>query len=330
VAEPTTYQEVYDKAYQDALKRGLTTSEANAAAKGVADNWSKEYDPAGILEEVRKSPEGAKLGIGLALLSDKKYGAQLMEVFRIWRKDKNKALDLLNKSGWAQLNKDARDNYSLMLERGDIYKNLLANFKVKINKILTEEGYDKLDDKALEDAFLSGKDEATILREALTGFKFKKGVTGGTIGTNYDTLVKAARRNGISESMLPNVLGFETVDDIIKAIQGGENINTFERKIRTYAKTAMPDYVKGLLDEGQDLEDIVGPYKAVMVDELELPYNSVVLTDRYLQDALAKQTNLADFRRTLRRDSRWQYTDKARQEVSSAALQVLRDFGFQG
>ena len=132
------------------------------------------------------------------------------------------------------------------------------------------------------------------------------------------------------QSMLPNVLGFETVDDIIKAIQGGERIDTFERKIRTYAKTAMPDYVKGLLDEGQDLEDIVGPYKAVMVDELELPYNSVVLTDRYLQDALAKQTNLADFRRMLRRDSRWQYTDKARQEVSSAALQVLRDFGFQG
>lgn len=330
MAEPTTYQEVYDKAYQDALKRGLTTSEANAAAKATADNWSKEYDPAGILEEVRKSPEGAKLGIGLALLSDKKYGSQLMEVFKTWRKNKNKALDLLNKSDWAQLNKDARDNYSLMLERGDIYKNLLANFKVKINKILTEEGYNRLDDKALEDAFLAGKDDATILREALTGFKFKKGVTGGTIGTNYDTLVKAARRNGISESMLPNVLGFETVDDIIKAIQGGERIDTFERKIRTYAKTAMPDYVKGLLDEGQDLEDVVGPYKAVMVDELDLPYNSVALTDRYLQDALAKQTNLSDFRRMLRKDERWQYTDRAKQEVASTTLQILRDFGFQG
>lgn len=330
MAEPTSYQEAFDKAYQDALKRGLTTSEANVAAKASADNWAKEYDPAGILEEVRKSPEGAKLGIGLALLSDKKYGAQLMEVFKTWRKDKNKALDLLNKSAWAQLNKEARDNYSLMLERGDIYRNLLENFKVKINKILTEEGYDKLDDKSLEDAFLAGKDDATILREALTGFKFKKGATGGTIGANYDTLVKAARRNGISENMLPNVLGFETVDDIIRAIQGGERIDTFERKIRTYAKTAMPDYVKGLLDEGQDLEDIVGPYKAVMVDELDLPYNSVVLTDRYLQDALAKQTNLADFRRMLRKDERWQYTDKAKQEVASTTLQILRDFGFQG
>ena len=330
MAEPTSYQEVYDKAYKDAINSGDSPSEAGLRAKSVADNWSKEYDPAGILEEVRKSPEGAKLGIGLALLSDKKYGTQLMEVFRTWRKDKNKALDLLNKSSWAQLNKDARDNYSLMLERGDIYKNLLTNFKVKINKILTQEGYDKLDDKALEDAFLAGKDDEDILREALAGFKFKKDVTGGAIGTNYDTLIKVARRNGITESMLPNVLGFESADEIIRAIQGGERIDTFERKLRSYAKTAMPDYVKGLLDEGQDLEDIVGPYRAVMVDELELPYNSVVLTDRYLQDALAKQTNLADFRRTLRADTRWQYTDKARQEVSTAALDILRDFGFQG
>jgi hypothetical protein len=330
VAEPTSYQEAFDKAYKDAIARGDSPSEANSAAKASADNWAKEYDPAGILEEVRKSPEGAKLGIGLALLSDKKYGSQLMEVFRTWRKDKNKALDLLNKSAWAQLNKTARDNYSLMLERGDIYQSQLANFKARINKLLTEEGYDRLDDKTLEDAYLSGKDDETLLREALAGFKFKPGATGGTIGANYDTLLKVARRNGITDSMLPNVLGFDSVDEIIKAIQGGERIDTFERKIRSYAKTAMPDYVKGLLDEGQDLEDIVGPYKAVMVDELELPYNSVVLTDRYLQDALAKQTNLADFRRTLRKDSRWQYTDKAKQEVASTALGILRDFGFQG
>jgi len=330
VAEPTTYQEVFDKAYKEAIARGESTSEANLRAKAVADNWSKEYDPAGILKEVRESPEGAKLGIGLALLSDKKYGTQLMEVFKIWRKDKNRALDLLNKSAWAQLNKEARDNYSLMLERGDIYKNLLANFKVRINKLLVAEGYDKLDDRTLEDAFLSGKDDETFLREALSGFKFKKDVTGGEIGANYNTLLNIARRNGIAETMLPSVLGFDTVEDIIKAIQGGERIDTFERKLRNYAKTAMPDYVKGLLDQGQDLEDIIGPYRSVMSDELELPYNSIDITDRYMQEGLAKNTNLADFRRMLRKDTRWQYTDRARQEVSSAALGVLRDFGFQG
>lgn len=330
MAEPTTYQEVYDKSYNDAIARGDSPSEARTAATAAADRWSKEYDPAGILEEVRKAAPGTNLGIGLALLSDRTYGPQLMEVFKTWRKDKNKALDLLNKSRWAQLPKDARDNYLLKLERSDIYRNQLDTFKARINKILTEEGYDKLDDQALESAFLAGKDDETILREALTGFKFKPGVTGGQIGANYDTLRNIAKRNGVAETMLPSVLGFETVDDVIKAIQGGERIDTFERKIRNYAKTAMPDYVKGLLDEGQDLADIVGPYKAVMVDELELPYNSVDVTDRYMQEALAKNINLADFRRMLRKDSRWQFTDRARQEVSGAALNVLRDFGFQG
>lgn len=330
MAEPTTYQEVYDKAYNDAIARGDSQAEARTAATAAAESWSKEFDPANILEDVRKAAPGTNLGIGLALLSDKTYGPQLMEVFKIWRKDKNKALDLLNKSKWAQLPKDARDNYLLKLERSDIYRTQLENFKARINKILTEEGYDKLDDKTLEDAFLAGKDDEAILRESLAGFKFKPGVTGGQIGTDYDTLRNIAKRNGIADTMLPTVLGFETIEDVIRAIQGGERIDTFERKIRNYAKTAMPDYVKGLLDEGQDLADIIGPYRAVMVDELELPYNSVDITDRYMQEALANNTNLADFRRALRKDSRWQYTDKARQEVSSSALQVLRDFGFQG
>jgi hypothetical protein len=40
--------------------------------------------------------------------------------------------------------------------------------------------------------------------------------------------------------------------------------------------------------------------------------------------------NIYDFKKLLRRDDRWQYTEQARQDVSTAALDVLRDFGFQG
>ena len=42
------------------------------------------------------------------------------------------------------------------------------------------------------------------------------------------------------------------------------------------------------------------------------------------------ETNLYDFQRMLRKDSRWQYTQNARQEASDITLNVLRDFGFQG
>jgi hypothetical protein len=40
--------------------------------------------------------------------------------------------------------------------------------------------------------------------------------------------------------------------------------------------------------------------------------------------------NLFDYEKSLRQDNRWQYTGNAREEVSNAALTVLRNFGFQG
>jgi hypothetical protein len=43
-----------------------------------------------------------------------------------------------------------------------------------------------------------------------------------------------------------------------------------------------------------------------------------------------KEMSIYDFQRSLRKDSRWQYTNNARQETSSTVLGVLRDFGFQG
>ncbi len=45
---------------------------------------------------------------------------------------------------------------------------------------------------------------------------------------------------------------------------------------------------------------------------------------------LITEEQLSYIEETLRRDARWQYTDQAKEEVSSAALRVLRDFGFQG
>jgi hypothetical protein len=40
--------------------------------------------------------------------------------------------------------------------------------------------------------------------------------------------------------------------------------------------------------------------------------------------------SLYDFEKMLRKDNRWQYTNQAKEEVSSVAMKVLRDFGFQG
>jgi hypothetical protein len=60
--------------------------------------------------------------------------------------------------------------------------------------------------------------------------------------------------------------------------------------------------------------------------------NQIDLNDPLLRSAITDKgdMNLYDFRKQLRQDSRWQYTAQAKEDVSTAALGVLRDFGFQG
>ena len=87
-----------------------------------------------------------------------------------------------------------------------------------------------------------------------------------------------------------------------------------------------------MFDEGLDLANIYAPYRNTMAALLEVTPDSISLDDPLLRTAYGpdKETSIYDFKRAVRKDPRWQYTDNARQEVSNAALSVLRDFGFQG
>jgi len=268
------------------------------------------------------------LGIGEALLNDPTYGLEL-KVFDLYKTNKTAAVDALFKTKFAKLSSDARSRYVTKLENSDLYKQGLKNWLIGIKKDLKKQG-STLTDQQLEDYYIKGIDEITILDEALSGTKFEPGKTGGNQATDYNSLLSVATRNGISTSLLPKVLGFDTIDQVVKELQTGASIEDFNQKIRNYAKTAMPDYVKKLIDQGQDLTDIVNPYRATIADVLELPYNSIDVTDKNIQNALASNISLAELRKQLRKDDRWQYTDTARSEVANVTRQVLQDFGFMG
>ena len=269
------------------------------------------------------------LGIGEALLSDPTYGAELKKVFDLYKTNKVAAADLLFKTKWAKLDTDVRDRYLLKLENSDLYKERLRSWLLGIKPDLKGKGL-TLTDAQLEDYYKRGIDDLTIFDEALSGAKFEPGKTGGSQATNYNSLLSIATRNGISVSLLPKVLGFDSIDQVLKELQTGASIDDFTQKIRNYAKTAMPDYVKKLIDQGQDLTDIINPYRATISDVLDIPYNSIDVTDKNIQNALAGNISLADLRKQLRKDDRWQYTDAARSEVASVTRQVLQDFGFMG
>jgi hypothetical protein len=173
------------------------------------------------------------------------------------------------------------------------------------------------------------KDPNIINRELAALISYKPGAKlGGAIGGDLTALRATAQANGFN---LDTSFG-SSINDWLQRLAKGESIETFKNTIRASAKLGLPDKVANLLDQGLDLKDIYTPYRNVMASVLEVAPDSIGLDDKTLRMAIGpeKEMSIYDFQRTLRKDSRWQYTNNAREEASTAVLGVLRDFGFQG
>jgi hypothetical protein len=136
--------------------------------------------------------------------------------------------------------------------------------------------------------------------------------------------MSVARANGITLSQ-------SQIDSYANDIRNGKDINVIKNDIRYTAGLGRPDSIKKLLAEGTDLETVYAPYKRTMAALLEVDPNSIDLNDTTLQGAITdRELPIYEFRRLLKKDPRWQYTNNAREEVSNKVLRVLQDFGFQG
>jgi hypothetical protein len=75
--------------------------------------------------------------------------------------------------------------------------------------------------------------------------------------------------------------------------------------------------LKKLLDAGSDLIEVYQPYRQSMATILEIPMDKIDLNDPTLTNAITDKGNMTifDFKKSLRKDPRWQYTDNAREIV---------------
>jgi hypothetical protein len=166
---------------------------------------------------------------------------------------------------------------------------------------------------------------------AVTGF-------GGEALQVQQSLAAIAKANGLSiTDILPKLggsaLGKDAEQSTIQEILSGNiDLNTVLSNARQIAAQGQPEYVRKLLGSGYDLEDIYAPYKKTMASVLELDPDQIDLNDNSLRMAINEKgdMNIYDYKKALRQDSRWQYTGQAKDSVATAALGVLRDFGFQG
>lgn len=122
-----------------------------------------------------------------------------------------------------------------------------------------------------------------------------------------------------------------------KIVAGLVDENTVFNTIRESAASAFPalaDKIKA----GLDLKSLASPYIQSMSDILEIPDTAIDLFDPQIRSAMAYTLpdgkvgtkSIYDFEKELRKDDRWQYTNKAREQAASVATTVLRDFGFMG
>jgi hypothetical protein len=152
------------------------------------------------------------------------------------------------------------------------------------------------------------------------------------------SLSAIAKANGLDiKTILPKFGAIGVGQDaeqiaIQKILSGDIDLNTVLQNARTLAAAGQPKYVRDLLASGYNLDDVYAPYKKQMAATLELNPDEIDLNDSTLRLAISDKgdMNLYDFKKALRKDSRWQYTEDARTDVADSALKVLRDFGFQG
>ena len=161
---------------------------------------------------------------------------------------------------------------------------------------------------------------------------------GGQALQNYQMLQGIAKSNGLSlKDILPQISTTLTGGDLEKAVlqgiaAGDIDINRVAQNARMVAAQGQPEYVRNLLNQGYDLEQIYAPYKKTMATILELQPDQIDLNDPTLRSAINNNgdMNIYDFKKALRKDSRWQYTENARDEIANTTLGILRNFGFQG
>lgn len=164
----------------------------------------------------------------------------------------------------------------------------------------------------------------------MIGGQLTEGYSGQAL-KDYRAIQGIARSNGFRVKDI--VPGGQTEQQVLQGIATGRiDANRLAQDARKLAAQGQPQYVRDLLAQGYNLDQVFAPYRQTMANLLEINEDEIDLNDTTLRSAISDKgdMNLYDFKKTLKADKRWQYTENAKSEVSDIALKILRDFGFQG
>lgn len=159
----------------------------------------------------------------------------------------------------------------------------------------------------------------------------KKGTLRGEAAMHEYTMKQFAYANGVklSDQAIKNQAQMVT-----RKLATSQD---FEDQIRKTAISMFPAYEKQI-SAGVNVADIASPYTQMMSEELELPFQSIDVTDPLIREAMngldpkgiPAGITLTDFQSKLRSDPRWKQTTAAQNSTMQVGAQVLRDMGLLG
>jgi hypothetical protein len=338
ISSPTQATQLINKVFQDILKRPATAAEMKKWKPLLKDAQEKNASTQTYKVKGKIGTQTTTGGLDsdtwllIQLQGDPEYKAELDNVkftdpYLFTRKSDKKLYEDAIAAAGSDVVKLAEVEATTTYGRGlkDL-KDAIETARLAAGAELTDVEINAL----AQEAYDKGLDRERNSFNAFLDSKFKFGATGakGKAGEQLADLQKVAAANGLD---LQKAFGTQ-LPTWFASINKGESIETYKKQIRDVAKIGMPQNIASLLDNGVDLDAIYSPYKNVMASVLEINPESITLSDPLLRSAITgeKELPIYEFQRQLRKDSRWQYTNQAKEEVSDVALKVLRDFGFQG
>jgi hypothetical protein len=228
------------------------------------------------------------------------------------------------------------------LPYGQIYDKTAAKAKVNdivksvLNRDATKEEIADLSAKIIK----AQKDNPykTVNGRTVGGLNVDQFLTDLVQATPEFATKKQARQDltaqGIQSTALANgiKLSEAQLKNYSDRVKNGEDIKTIQTQIRNTAGLGQPDTIKKMLADGTDLDTVYDPYRRMMATSLGITPDSITLDDPTLRMAIGpdKEMSLYDYKKAIRQDNRWKYSQEANDEVTNMISQVKRDFGFMG
>lgn len=144
-------------------------------------------------------------------------------------------------------------------------------------------------------------------------------------------LLQWSEANGLS------LTGSSISSYVADIAQGKINLDDVKSSLRTtYMVGTYPAWADRI-NAGQDIADIAAPYKQQMARLLEVDSDMINLDDNLLQrglqgvgaDGKPGVVPMYDFKKMIRKDERWDKTDNALDEYTSAGMNILQMFGLR-